>query len=35
MKRSKPYSEEFKVEAVKLAREQNLPASQVARDLGV
>jgi transposase len=35
MKRSKPYSEEFKAEAVKLVREQNLPASQVARDLGV
>jgi len=35
MKRSKPYSQEFKVEAVKLVREQNLPASQVARDLGV
>ena len=35
MKGSKPYSDEFKVEAVKLVREQNLPASQVARDLGV
>jgi transposase len=35
MKRSKPYSEAFKAEAVKLVREQNLPASQVARDLGV
>ena len=35
MKRSKPYSQEFKAEAVKLVREQNLPASQVARDLGV
>jgi transposase len=35
MKRSEPYSEEFKAEAVKLVREQNLPASQVARDLGV
>ena len=35
MKRSKPYSEELKAEAVKLVREQNLPASQVARDLGV
>lgn len=35
MKRSKPYSQEFKAEAVKLVREQNLSASQVARDLGV
>ena len=35
MKRSKPYSQEFKAEAVKLVREQNLLASQVARDLGV
>jgi transposase len=35
MKWSKSYSEEFKAEAVKLVREQNLPASQVARDLGV
>jgi transposase len=35
MKRNKPYSEELKAEAVKLVREQNLPASQVARGLGV
>jgi transposase len=35
MKRPRPYSEEFKAEAVKLVREQNLPAAQVARDLGV
>jgi transposase len=35
MKRSKPYSEEFKAEAIKLVQQQNLPASQVARDLGV
>jgi transposase-like protein len=35
MKRNKPYSEAFKAEAVKLVREQNLQASQVARDLGV
>jgi transposase-like protein len=35
MKPSQPYSKEFKAEAVKLVREQNLPASQVARDRGV
>ena len=35
MKRNKPYSEEFKAEAVKLVQEQHLQASQVARDLGV
>jgi transposase len=36
MKRSrKPYPDEFKQEAVRLLREQRLPRSQVARDLGV
>ena len=36
MKRSrKPYPAEFKQEAVRLLREQRLPRSQVARDLGV
>jgi transposase len=35
MKRPRPYSEEFKAEAVKLVREQKIPAAQVARDLGV
>ena len=35
MKPNKSYSEEFKAEAVKLVREQNLQASQVARDLSV
>ncbi len=31
----KPYPDEFKQEAVRLLREQRLPRSQVARDLGV
>jgi transposase len=36
MKRSrKPYPDEFKQEAVRLLREQRLPRSQVARDLGI
>ena len=36
MKRSrKPYPAEFKQEAIRLLREQQLPRSQVARDLGV
>jgi transposase len=36
MKRSrKPYPDEFKHEAVRLLREQRLPRSQVARDLGI
>jgi len=36
MKRSrKPYPDEFKQEAVRLLKEQRLPRSQVARDLGV
>jgi putative transposase len=36
MKRSrKPYPAEFKQEAVRLLREQRLPRSQVARDLGI
>ena len=36
MKRSrKPYPAEFKQEAVRLLKEQQLPRSQVARDLGV
>jgi transposase len=35
MKRPRPYSDEFKAEAVKLVQEQNLSAAQVARDLGV
>jgi transposase len=36
MKRSgKPYPDEFKQQAVRLLREQRLPRSQVARDLGV
>ena len=36
MKRSrKPYPEEFKQEAVRLLKEQRLPRSQVARDLGI
>jgi transposase len=36
MKRSrKPYPDEFKQEAVRLLKEQRLPRSQVARDLGI
>ena len=36
MKRSpKPYPAEFKQEAVRLLREQQLPRSQVARDVGI
>jgi transposase len=36
MKRSrKPYPAEFKQEAVRLLKEQRLPRSQVARDLGI
>jgi transposase len=36
MKRSRmPYPAEFKQEAVRLLREQRLPRSQVARDLGI
>jgi transposase len=36
MKRSrKPYPAEFKQEAVRLLKEQRLPGSQVARDLGI
>ena len=36
MKRSrKPYPAEFKQEAVRLLNEQQLPRSQVARDLGI
>jgi transposase-like protein len=36
MKRSrKPYPAEFKQEAVRLLKQQQLPRSQVARDLGV
>jgi transposase len=36
MKRSrKPYPDEFKQEAVRLLKEQRLPPSQAARDLGV
>jgi len=36
MKRSrKPYPAEFKQEAVRLLKEQHLPRSQVARDLGI
>ncbi len=31
----KPYPDEFKQEAVRLLREQRLPRSQVARDLGI
>jgi len=36
MKRSrKPYPAEFKHEAVRLLKQQQLPRSQVARDLGI
>ena len=36
MKRSrKPYPDEFKQEAVRLLKEQRLPRSQVARELGI
>jgi transposase len=36
MKRSrKPYPAEFKQEAVRLLKQQQLPRSQVARDLGI
>lgn len=35
MKQHKSYSDEFKAEAVKLLEQQNLPAAQVARELGV
>jgi transposase len=31
----KPYPDEFKQEAVRLVTEQGLPASRVARDLGI
>jgi transposase len=35
MRGRKPYSDEFKHEAVKLVREQGLPRRQVAADLGI
>jgi transposase-like protein len=36
MKRSrKPYPDEFRQEAVRLVTEQDMPRSQVARDLGI
>lgn len=35
MKRRKPYSEEFRQEAVKLVTEQGMAATQVARDLDI
>ena len=36
MKRSRqPYPDEFKQEAARLLKEQHLPRSQVARDLGI
>lgn len=35
MPKGKPYSNEFKQEALKLVNEQNMRPSQVARDLGI
>ena len=35
MNRRKPYSEEFRQEAVKLVTEQGMAATQVARDLDI